>query len=165
MERVVVRSDGRLSSLGWMALAVCLGFPFIAVGLEPGGKTINLAIGIPVFAFLFALALWDLGMIDHLTLDTLSGRGLLLRGRYHRRDQVEFSLKEVSRVVLVMSHVATGGKSNPPAAFYDLRFELRDGRSFSVALPRRLYPEEEAFRVGRALGLRVEHEGRNGVAP
>jgi hypothetical protein len=148
-----------------MALAVFLGGPFLAVGLAPGGKPINLVFGIPVMAFFFGLALWDLGHSDALILDTPARRGLYLRAWYHRRERVEFSLKDVVRLVLVASHVSTGGKSNAPTTFYDLRLELRDGRRLTLSLPRSAEPDDAALRAGRALGLRVEHESVSGFGP
>lgn len=170
MRPIVLRSHGRLSSLGWLTLGVLFSFPFLAVGLTPGGKIANLLVGIPVFAFFVGLAFWDLGRSDGLVFDLPRKRGFLVRGRYLRRERIDFDPREVARVVLVASWVGGGGggDQHTHAAsvwFYDLRLELRDGHSLTLPLGTRRDAEELAVLAGRALGLRVDRETRGAAGP
>ena len=104
------------------------------------------------------------GQSDLLILDPAKGHGALLRRRYHRATRVDFALTDVSRLVLIASLVGNGGKHHSQTTFYDLKLELRDGRSLSLPLPRRPDPEDAALRAGRVLGLRVERVSRTGIA-
>lgn len=165
METLVLRSCGRLSSLAWLWLGLGFGLPFIAVGLQPGGKIINLFIGTPLLIFFFGLALWDLGHSQVLTLDRTTGTGLLLRGHYHQREKLAFSFKDVSRLVLAKSKAFAGGKDTSIRTYHDLRIELKDGRALSMPLPSRKDPRTAAFQASVVLQVPLEHETQGGFAP
>ena len=165
MTRVVLRSHGRTASLGWLALGLLFGAPLLAVGLQPGGKPINLVVGIPVFGGFLGLAFWDLGRSDVLVLDVDRRRGLFHAGWFHRRSEVEFGFDDVLRLVLVRSLVTTGGKSSSHAMYFDLRLELRDRRALVLPLGRRHDADDLAVRAARALGRRVDQETVAGHGP
>lgn len=164
MSRLVVRSGGRASSLGWLGLALVFGVPFIAVGLEPGTSKVNLLIGVPVFLFFVGLAFWDLGRSEALVLDRVRGRARFLRGWYHLKEGVEFDFVEASDLVLFVGWVGTGrgGQGGHPDR-HDLRVELRDGRSITMELGSDA--EAAAVRVAGALGLPLRRETRRIAAP
>jgi hypothetical protein len=163
MKRVVLRSHGRLSSLGWLVLAFGFGAPFLVVGLQSEARTANFLVGIPLLAFFAGLAFWDLGRSDVLVLDAGRRRGRFSQGHYRRRTTVEFDFEEVTRVVLVTSQVATARSGR--ATFFDLRLERRDGQSFTLDLGRRPRAADDALLVGRALGRRIDRETRSAAAP
>lgn len=165
MGTVLLRSHGRTAGLGWLALGVCLGAPLVAVGLQPGGKPINLWIGVPVFGFFVVMAVWELGHSTALRLDPEHRRGLFRARWLHRRRQAGFGFEEVARLVLVRSTVTTSGRNTSTALYYDLRLELHGRPPLTPPLGRRHDAEDLAVRAGRALGLRVDQERLVGHGP